>query len=70
MENDSPSGGSTVASRVNAIRKPSLADWSFRFMEKYNPAILQVKVDRNDATLTIYQGDEETYGDSASLELY
>lgn len=48
----------------------SLADRSFRFMEKYRMAILQVEVDRNDATLSIYHGDEATYGDFASLELY
>lgn len=38
--------------------------------EEYRPTILQVEADRNDATLTIYHGHEETYGDSASLELY
>lgn len=48
----------------------SLADWSLCFMEEYRPAILQVEADGNDAVLTIYHGDEETYGDSESLELY
>lgn len=38
-------------------------------MEEYRPAILQVEADGNDAVLTIYHGNEETYGDSESLEL-
>lgn len=47
----------------------SLADRSLCFMEEYRPAILQVEADGNDAVLTIYHGNEETYGDSESLEL-
>ena len=39
-------------------------------MEEYRPAILQVEADGNDAVLIIYHGNEETYGDSESLELY
>ena len=39
-------------------------------MEEYRPAILQVEADGNDAVLIIYHGNEETHGDSESLELY
>lgn len=38
----------------------TLANRSFRFMEKYSLAIIQVEDNRNDATLIIYHGDEET----------
>lgn len=48
----------------------SLADRALRFTEQYNPSILQVEADGNDAVLSIYYGDEETYGDYESLELY
>lgn len=48
----------------------SLADRSLRFNEKYSPVILQVEIDGSDAVLTIYHGDEDTYGDFESLELY
>lgn len=48
----------------------SLADRALRFREEHSPTILQVEVEGNDAVLTIYHGDEETYGDFESLELY
>jgi len=39
-------------------------------MGEFKPTILQVEADRNDAVLSIYHGNENTYGDSKSLELY
>ncbi|MDE1548546.1 hypothetical protein [Jeotgalibaca caeni] len=48
----------------------SLTDCALLFKEVYTPTILQVEVERNDAVLTIYHGDEDTYGDWESLELW
>lgn len=48
----------------------SLTDRALLFKEVYTPTILQVEVERNDAVLTIYHGDEDTYGDWESLELW
>lgn len=48
----------------------SLTDRALLFKEVYTPTILQVEVDRNDAVLSIYHGDEDTYGDWESLELW